>query len=282
MSASFLKGAAVGLTCGLLGGAAVALAGSGVGGVFNLGVSNSVDAKSTLTGASPNAQLQVTNTSIAGGTFGLGVNSASGATTGVFTNTGGGPAGGFFVNAGVRPFTVNSTVKVTNLNADLLDGLDSTGYQRRVTGTCNAGSAVRVVNANGSVTCQSTGGGGGPSVLAGVVTFVDPLDTAGFIGMGGEANLTLAPGDAGSPVPTAGTLSLFRARLASAAAGNVVFTLFVNGAATAVTCTVGAGQTTCADGADTVALAAGDTIAVGVTNGSGLLRHVRWSARLGP
>src|SRR3954466_8032685 len=100
MRGSFLKGAVVGLVCALVGGAAVALAGSGVGGVFNLGVSNSVDAKSTLTGASPGVQLQVTNTSVAAGTFGLGVNSASGATTGLFTNTGGGPAGGFFVNPG--------------------------------------------------------------------------------------------------------------------------------------------------------------------------------------
>jgi hypothetical protein len=281
MNASFLKGAFVGLACGLVGGAAVALAGSGVGGVFNLGVSNSVDAKSTLTGASPGIQLQVTNTSAAAGTSGLAVNSASGATTSVFTNAGGGPAGGFFVNAGVKPFTVNSQTKVGNLNADLLDGLDSPALQKRVTGTCAAGSAVRVVNANGGVTCQSVGGGSGPSVLAGVVTFVDPFDASGFIGMGGEANLTLSAADAGSPIPAAGTLSLFRARLTSAAAGNVVFTVFVNGAPTAVSCTIAAAQTTCADGADTVALGAGDTIAVGVTNGSGLLRHVRWSARLG-
>jgi hypothetical protein len=281
MNRSFLKGAVIGLTCGLLGGAAVALAGTGVGGVFNLGVSNSVDAKSTLTGASPGAQLQVTNTNVNGGTFGLGVNSASAATTGVFTNTGGGPAGGFFVNAGVRPFTVNSTTQVRNLNSDLLDSLDSAAFQKRVTGNCPAGSAVRVVNVNGTVTCQSAGGSGGPSVLAGVVTFVDPLDTSGFIGMGGEANLIPAAADAGSPVPAAGTLSLFRARLTTAAAGNVVFTLFVNGAATAVTCTIAAAQTTCADGANTAPVAAGDTVAVGVTNGSGLLRHVRWSARLG-
>jgi hypothetical protein len=167
MRGGFLKGALVGFVCAVLGGATVALAGSGIGGVFNLGVSNSVDAKTTLTGASPATQLQVTNTSAAAGTSGLAVNSGSGAMTAVFTNTGGGPAGGFFVNAGVKPFTVNSSTKVGNLNADLLDGLDSPALQKRVTGTCAAGSAVRVVSANGSVSCQAVGTGSGGWSLTG-------------------------------------------------------------------------------------------------------------------
>src|SRR5262245_15733474 len=141
MGDSFLKGVAVGAVCVLVGGVAtVALAGSGVGGVFNLGVSNSVDARTTLTGASPGIQMQVTNTSTTPSTSGLAVNSGSAATTGVFTNSGGGSAGGFVVNAGVKPFTVNSSTKVGNLNADLLDGLDSAALQKRVTGTCAAGS----------------------------------------------------------------------------------------------------------------------------------------------
>jgi hypothetical protein len=167
MSGSFAKGALIGFVFAVLGGATVALAGSGVGGVFNLGVSNSVDAKTTLMGATAGVQLQVTNTSAAAGSSGLAVNSASGATTGVFTNTGGGPAGGFFVNAGVKPFTVNSSTRVPNLNADLLDGLDSGALQKRVSGTCAVGSAVRVVNANGSVSCQAVGGGGGGWSLTG-------------------------------------------------------------------------------------------------------------------
>lgn len=300
LNASFLKGAAVGLSCGLIGGAAVAFAGSGINGVFNLGVSNSVDAKTTLTGATSVTELQVTNTGTGGA---LGVTSASTRDTGTFTNngtgralaaqtagpvaalfaksTGGGPAASFAVNAGVAPFAVNSTGRVGGLNADLLDGLDSAAIQKRVTGTCAAGSAVRVVLANGTVTCQSVASGGGPTVLSGVATFVDPLDTSGFIGMDGEANLSPSAAAAGSPVPAAGPLAGFRARLPAAAIGDVVFTLYVNEVATAVTCTIAATQTACADGAHTAALSAGDSIAVGVTNGSGLLRHVRWSARLG-
>src|SRR5262249_40951171 len=103
MRGSFVRGAVVGFVFAVLGGATVGLAGSGIGGVFNLGQPNSVDAKTTLTGASPGIQLQVTNANAAAGTSGLAVTSGSGATTGAFTNTGGGSAGGFFVNAGVKP-----------------------------------------------------------------------------------------------------------------------------------------------------------------------------------
>lgn len=42
-------------------------------------------------------------------------------------NTGGGPGVRSVVNVGAPPLAVNSTVKVTSLNADLLDGLNSTG-----------------------------------------------------------------------------------------------------------------------------------------------------------
>jgi hypothetical protein len=155
MGGAFLKGAVVGFVCAALGGAAVALAGSGVGGVFNLGVSNSVNAKTALTGASTGAQLQVTNTTTTAGASGLSVSSASTGPAGSFANsstgtglnatsaggigvfaqsggattpalrarnTAGGPAATFSVNGGVTPFTVSSQTKVTNLNADLVDG----------------------------------------------------------------------------------------------------------------------------------------------------------------
>jgi hypothetical protein len=79
-----------------------ALAGSGVGSTFNLGETNTVDAQSVLTGnAGSAAQLKV-------------------------ENTGTGAALALLVSSGA-PFKVNSSTKVANLNADLLDGLDSTG-----------------------------------------------------------------------------------------------------------------------------------------------------------
>jgi hypothetical protein len=68
------------------------------------------------------------------------------------TNTGGKPAASFNVLHGKPPFAVNSSTKVKGLNADLLDGIDSSAFQRRIR-NCAAGSAISEVNANGSVVC---------------------------------------------------------------------------------------------------------------------------------
>jgi hypothetical protein len=148
-----------------------ALAGSGVGGVFNLGVANTVDAPSSLSGdPGANPELRVTNTGASGagiradaqaGTAvtgnsvsgtgqlgqsqsGIGLIGIHAATTGINPgvqgstnstdskaagvlgkNMGGGPGLSATVKTGVPPLAVNSQGRVANLNADLLDGLDS-------------------------------------------------------------------------------------------------------------------------------------------------------------
>ncbi len=79
-----------------------ALAGTGVGGVFNLGVANTVDRTTRLVGTT-GANLRI-------------------------TNTGTGTALVLRTDPGTPPLRVNSSTKVRNLNADLLDGVDSAGF----------------------------------------------------------------------------------------------------------------------------------------------------------
>ena len=110
--------------------AGTALAGTGVGAVFNLGRTNAVDALSILTGATASSMLRV-------------------------TNTGSGTALDLRPGSGKPPFTTTSDVKVPNLNADRIDSLDSSTLQRRVASSCTVGSSIRAIGANGTVTCQA-------------------------------------------------------------------------------------------------------------------------------
>jgi hypothetical protein len=101
MNSTFLKGAAFGgvvTVVALL--SSAALAGTGVGGVFNLGQSNAVNAPTTLTGATASSQLKVANTSTALGASGIGITVAT----------------------GKPPLAVNSATQVKNLNANFLQG----------------------------------------------------------------------------------------------------------------------------------------------------------------
>jgi hypothetical protein len=111
---------------------ATALAGSGVGGIFNLGQTNTVNGTSTLTGTSAGEQLKVTNGSTLSGAAGIyaGSGSATGAAVqGV--NLKGGPALQATVKTTAPPLKVNSSTKVVNLNADQLDGFDSSVFSHR-------------------------------------------------------------------------------------------------------------------------------------------------------
>lgn len=110
MRGTFLKGVVVGaITSTVVLIAATALAGTGIGALFNLGKTNSVNATSTLTGAKAGRMLQVTNTSTGPGAAGVGIN----------------------VHTGKPPLVVNSTTKVAHLNADELDGVNSNGFVKK-------------------------------------------------------------------------------------------------------------------------------------------------------
>jgi hypothetical protein len=58
---------------------------------------------------------------------------------------------------GWTPFTVNSTGKVTNLNADLLDGLNNTAFLRNQVPLTLTGA----VASNGVIAATNTGGANG-------------------------------------------------------------------------------------------------------------------------
>jgi hypothetical protein len=76
------------------------------GGNFILGQSNSAGTPTSLSAPISGKALQLTNTSTGAGATALGLNVAS----------------------GHAPFTVNSDTRVTNLNADKLDGINSGGF----------------------------------------------------------------------------------------------------------------------------------------------------------
>src|SRR5918995_2535680 len=86
--------------------ASVAVAGSGVGGVFNLGQTNTVNAITKLVGSVTGASLVIDNNST--GTAATALN--------------------LQVEPGKTPMKVNSQAKVANLNADRLDGKDSSAF----------------------------------------------------------------------------------------------------------------------------------------------------------
>ena len=104
MKLTFLKGTAVGSAVAVaMLTATSALAGTGIGAVFNLGKTNTVNATSGLAGKTAGPLLNIT----AQGT---------------------GPALSLHVRNGKAPLTVSSATQVPNLNASLLGGLPAASF----------------------------------------------------------------------------------------------------------------------------------------------------------
>ncbi|MFO0598071.1 MAG: hypothetical protein U0228_22405 [Myxococcaceae bacterium] len=81
------------------------------------------------------------------------------------------------------PYAIRASV------AAAVGSLTESNIQRRVTGTCNAGQAIRTIDAAGGVTCEAVGGGAG----GGDITAVTTAAGSGLIGgvATGDANLSL-------------------------------------------------------------------------------------------
>jgi hypothetical protein len=106
MKRPFLKGALIGgLSAAVVMVSSAALAGTGIGAVFNLGKVNSVNAQSALVGSSSLSMLRV-------------------------KNSGSGRAASFQVKSGHAPFAVNTGVRVPSLNSDRLDNFHASELGR--------------------------------------------------------------------------------------------------------------------------------------------------------
>ena len=131
---TFLQGVALGAAVAMVTlVASAAVAGTGIGQVFNLGTENRVNARSELSGDTPKAMLKVTNESSSGSATGLAIH----------------------VHAGRPPLVVNSSTKVKDLDADLLDGRDGSDFQAATSKTCAHGTAISSIAANGTTSCNS-------------------------------------------------------------------------------------------------------------------------------
>jgi hypothetical protein len=143
--------------------------------------------------------LSGTAVAASGGTFTLGhINKT---TSNTVINNSKGTALVLAAKKGIAPFGVNGNkVKVPSLNADELDGLDSTALQRRVTGQCGA-TGISAISATGSVTCVTahhlyfTSGTASFTVPAGV-TQVE-ISVRGGGGSGGSSGTTANLGRGG-------------------------------------------------------------------------------------
>jgi hypothetical protein len=139
-----------------------AASGTGVGGIFNLGKTNKVNAATSLTGSAKHSMLSV-------------------------TNKGAGTALSLQVGKGKAPFSVNSPGRVANLNASLLSGLAASqfvqgGGQSRSFGFFMSTATVatqKLLSVPGFGTLNAICGGGSPGFAK--VTFKPTRALDGFV-----------------------------------------------------------------------------------------------------
>jgi hypothetical protein len=136
---------------------------------LKLGLINTINVWTTLTGSVPLPMFRVINT-----------NTSASASAIRAQNTGGGPALDLRVKTAIiPPMTVNSSGKVSNLNVDQLDGFDSTAFMGattfRVESAVNTGTAYGdgTFVANMSCPAGSLLLSGGPANLSGSSVMVE-------------------------------------------------------------------------------------------------------------
>ena len=101
------------------------------------------------------------------------------------------------------PYAIRASLAASALS---VGSLTESAIQKRVTGTCTAGQAVRSIDANGGVVCEPVGGSGG-GTGAGDITSVITAAGSGLTGgvTVGDATLSLASCTAGQVLLSNGT-----------------------------------------------------------------------------
>lgn len=121
----FLKGAlAVGVVAGVTMTATAAIAGTGIGGIFNLGQNNPVGATTQLSGTTAGPELRVNNSSTASGASALSLQTPT----------------------SQPPMRVSSSTLVDKLNADRVDGLSPSQLSRIGSGAVENGISSPTVS----------------------------------------------------------------------------------------------------------------------------------------
>ena len=165
--------------------ATAAVAGSGVGGVFNLGQTNTVDVRTLLQG-NTNVQLHVVNQSTAVGSVG------------VFGTAGGvGVLGQSVGRVGVRASATGTTGTNYGLYGETASRDGFAGFFRNTGSAADPkrGHAIRVLGAGATgsefPSVNYAGGGefAGPNGVVGYPTFVDGAGVAGFTGAKGNTGV---------------------------------------------------------------------------------------------
>ena len=160
---------------------------SATGGNFILGRQNSAGKQTTLSAQVSKKALQITNTKTTAGATALGLK----------------------VAAGHAPFTVSSGTKVTNLNADRLDGIDSASFL--------------TLGLDGKVQCTGCVDAADVSGKVGDSDTLDGIDSSGFMRGDGSADgqaVAIAPNSTVFVGPVIGGLVRLRYACPFSVGGN--------------------------------------------------------------
>src|SRR5687767_11609619 len=122
-------------------------------------------------------------------------------------------------------FTSLRTRSARVLTSRLTFALAASGATALILGSVSFGTATQTTALDGQV-------------LDGNVQLVDATETTSYIGLGGFTHTVPGTPKSQSTIPIGGTLSSFNGVTGLFATGTFTFTVFVNNAATPITCTV--------------------------------------------